>query len=268
MSFTNTAFNQPVPPLLVGRGTPGATIRILDETGVVLAETVVDAAGDFSADVSADLLHQGMSLTLAQIHEDGTIEALAPLGPFEFPEPSIFSTDGSLPEHLVDGDGDGVLDDAPVPITGIPGESVQILLDGVEAQILTLDTSTGTGYLLDVAKGSHTLGLRYVTPETGRTGVATETHFVVGGAGHRDTSTASPDPSTSVAPEVTPTSSTSPTPDVTPSPTPDVSPSSTPDVTPDITPDITPSSTPDVTPSSTTETSPTSAPVSDPVPAP
>ncbi|WP_404430777.1 sigma-70 family RNA polymerase sigma factor [Microbacterium lacus] len=178
-------FSAPVPPLLEGTGTPGASVSILDENDVVLLTTAVSPEGSFIADVSGDLLHQGMTVRARQTVSN-TIEPqfTEPVGPFVFPVPSIAGSGPAGILTAVDADGDGETDDVSILIDAIAGTQVVVSWDsGTNIHFLHLPAQPDDDtpipnepehfQVTDIPLGSHTVVLRYADAITGRLGLAT-----------------------------------------------------------------------------------------------
>ncbi|WP_106815444.1 sigma-70 family RNA polymerase sigma factor [Microbacterium timonense] len=157
-----------VPGPFTGSGIPGAVIALLDESDQTLAETTVDPDGTFAVLIPADLLRENMTVRAVQTAPDLLpSEPSAAVGPFPLPAPVITAEDGSLTGELENVDLQGPTGDLTVLLSGIPGQTVIVYVDGV---------STGNHHVLadeplarvvqDIAPGEHVIGVRYIDPAT------------------------------------------------------------------------------------------------------
>ena len=165
-----------VPPAITGTGTPGGLVAIVDDTGAVVASTLVDATGGYSARVDPDELRQQMTIIARHTSPSGALTESAPLGPLSFPVPTVEGDHAHLTRS--DADGDGAADDLTLALAGDAGASVWISIDGEAAQIVPLD-DVPTAEIVDCRPGLHVVIMRYVDPVTGDLGVAEDTVIVV-----------------------------------------------------------------------------------------
>lgn len=173
-----------VPPLLTGTGDPGATVSVVDEEGTVLATGLVDADGTFTADVSGDLLRQGMSVSVVQVDGSGVTTHSDPTPPLTFAVPELIQVRQGEPVPLVDGDGDGLVDDAELTFASAwntAGTGISVSVDDGDAVLLARGEDATVGYIIDAEFGSHAVAFRYVDAD-GRQGLRIEDRIVVAAA--------------------------------------------------------------------------------------
>ncbi|KRB36961.1 sigma-70 family RNA polymerase sigma factor [Microbacterium sp. Root180] len=170
-----------VPDILGGTGTPGSVISIRDELGTLLIEANVDDDGRFTAVLPGDLLRQGMLISATQTTPGKTASRpTAAVGPLVFVAPQIAPVGGAPTAVLVDADEDGELDDAFLEATGVIGASMIVSVDGEPTdRVHTFEEETLTRYVRDISAGDHIITIRYVDPESGRTGIAVPFAFTV-----------------------------------------------------------------------------------------
>ena len=167
------------PPMVTGTGTPGAAVEIVDETGRVIATTVVDAAGTFSVRPGFDSLHQGISISMRHTSPTtGEQTVSEPTGRVYFAVPGLGEdSDGVI--SRTDSDGDGRRDDLSLDLRGFAGSTVSIALDGNPSSTVLLTGSSAVVSFVDVRPGLHQVTLRYVDPVTGTLGFADTDHILV-----------------------------------------------------------------------------------------
>ena len=162
----------PVPGPITGTGVAGAVVTLIDETGAVLAQTTVQPDSQFSADIPAELLREGMTVSALQTAPE-LRESVpsAPVGPFTLPAPTVSAPDGTLETPLVDSDGVGGANDLPLVLDGIAGETVRVFVDGVTTGNLHELTGTPLDRVVrNTAPGEHVIGVQYIDPVTQRVG--------------------------------------------------------------------------------------------------
>ena len=168
-----------IPAPLTGTGEPGATVTALSSSGARVGEAVVGADGTWTVPLDVDLLDRTSTVTVAQSVDGAEHSASAPIGPYALPVPDVSGVDGRTIART-DEDGDGVADDVAVFVSGESGLSVTIAVDGVSTGRLHLLTGEPLRrYIPDIALGEHTLGVRYVDPESGLRGWLGEIDIVV-----------------------------------------------------------------------------------------
>ncbi|WP_447912043.1 sigma-70 family RNA polymerase sigma factor [Microbacterium phyllosphaerae] len=156
---------------IIGTGAAGAEVEVLDETGRVIASTVVDSVGAFAVLPDTEGLHQRMSISVRHTAPSGEQTVSAPIGPFSFETPSLAEvSDGFLVR--TDLDADGARDDIRLLIQGVPGSTVSVSVDGEASTSVVLTETSTTVSVLDVRPGLRQITVRYVDPVTGATGVA------------------------------------------------------------------------------------------------
>jgi RNA polymerase sigma factor (sigma-70 family) len=151
-------------PVVSGTGLPGAEVRVLDEAGAVVGRTTADEAGTWS--VLAEIGAPSAVLTVVQ-GADGAVSAPAAVGRVVLDAPVVVA--------LADGVSDPV-----VTFTGPAGRHVQALVDGVPTATLhRLGPQPLERVVRGQAPGTHTLGLRFYDPPSGRHGVTVTREMVV-----------------------------------------------------------------------------------------
>lgn len=163
-----------VPPPITGTGTPGAEVTVLDESGLMVARTLVDAAGRFSVQPDPDALHQGMWVQGRHADPAGQVTASDLVGPFTFDTPALAGEPGERTLQSSDSDYDGASDDLEIPLEGIAGAAVGVVLDGDRTTTVTLDDGSGAAVFEDVRPGLHRVSIRYTDPESGAGGPAVD----------------------------------------------------------------------------------------------
>ncbi|CAN7210978.1 sigma-70 family RNA polymerase sigma factor [Microbacterium foliorum] len=168
-----------VPPVITGTGTPGAAVEIVDETGRVIATTVVTADGTFSVRPDIEFLHQGISISMRQTSPTtGEQTASEPTGPVYFPVPGLGEdSDGVI--SRTDSDGDGRRDDLALDVRGNAGSTASVSVDGGPASTVVLTGASTIVSFVDIRPGLHRVTLRYVDPATGTFGFADTDHILV-----------------------------------------------------------------------------------------
>lgn len=168
-----------VPPTITGTGTPGAAAEIVDETGRVIAATVVDADGTFAVRPDVDAIHQGISVTMRHTSPTtGEQTVSESTGRVYFAVPGLAEdSDGVI--SRTDSDGDGRSDDLSLDVRGVAGSTVSVALDGNPASTALLTDSWAIMSFVDVRPGLHRVTLRYVDPVTGALGFADTDHILV-----------------------------------------------------------------------------------------
>lgn len=169
-----------VPEILTGVGTPGATVTLVDENGVLLAEATVDAEGEFRADVSGSALHQGMSIRA--IHTaDGVVTRAPVSGPLTFPVPELTVTATSDPTSAAAPPGADVPDRLAecvrgvwIRLTGVADAWVSVAVDGQDPRIVQLRGGVFDDLIEVSAQARHLVTLQYADPTTGRRGLAVQ----------------------------------------------------------------------------------------------
>lgn len=169
-----------VPPPIVGTGTPGAQIEIIDEVGRAVATAVVDAAGQFSARPDPDSLYQGMSISARHTSPlSGEQTVSDPVGPLVFETPALAADSDGLVDRT-DADGDGVGDDIELMLQGVAGATVAVSIDGDIRSTVVLTEALTIAQVLDIRPGLHRVTVRYVDPVTGGLGPAEVENIIVG----------------------------------------------------------------------------------------
>lgn len=170
-----------VPDVLHGTGTPGSVVSIRDELGTLLAQANVDGDGRFAATIPGDRLRQGMLISATQTTPGKTASrATTPVGPLLFASPQIAPVGGAPTAVLVDADDDGDLDDALLEATGVVGASMIVSVDGEPTgNVHTFEEETLIRYVRDISVGDHIITIRYIDPDSGRTGIAVPVTFTV-----------------------------------------------------------------------------------------
>ncbi|WP_394195233.1 sigma-70 family RNA polymerase sigma factor [Microbacterium foliorum] len=168
-----------VPPTITGTGTPGAAVQIIDETGLVIASTLVGPDGDFSVRPDVDTLHQGMSISMRHTSRTTGVRTVSdPTGRLYFPVPGLAEdSDGAI--SRVDSDGDGRRDDLSLDVRGVAGSTASVSLDGETASLALLDDSSTIVSFIDIRPGLHRITLRYVDPATGILGISDTDYILV-----------------------------------------------------------------------------------------
>ncbi len=168
-----------VPPMITGTGTPGAAVEIVDETGRVIATTVVDADGTFSVRPEFDTLHQGMSISLRHTSPiTGAQTVSEPTGRVYFPVPGLAEdSDGVI--SRTDSDGDGRRDDLSLDVRGVAGATATVSVDGGPESTVVLTGASTIVSFVDIRPGLHRVTLRYVDPATEALGFADTDHILV-----------------------------------------------------------------------------------------
>ena len=168
-----------VPPTITGTGTPGAAVLIVDETGLVIASTLVGPDGDFSVRPDVDTLHQGMSISMRHTSRTTGVRTVSdPTGRLYFPVPGLAEdSDGAI--SRVDSDGDGRRDDLSLDVRGVAGSTASVSLDGETASLALLDDSSTIVSFIDIRPGLHRITLRYVDPATGTLGISDTDYILV-----------------------------------------------------------------------------------------
>lgn len=158
---------------VTGTGAPGAEIVLRDGADRVLGTATVDAGGEFAVALPPDLIAQGMVVTATQ-----TVPGLEPsapsepIGPYDFLTADVSAPDGGVEAVLEDADGDGERDDLMLSLSGVPGATVAIAVDGVPTgKLHELGDEPLQRYAPDLATGEHTFTLQYVDPVTGASGL-------------------------------------------------------------------------------------------------
>lgn len=168
-----------IPAPLTGTGEPGAAVAALSSGGARVGEAVVGDDGSWSIPLDVDLLDRASTVAVVQ-SIDGTEQSTSEaIGPYALPTPDVTGVDGRTISRT-DEDGDGSADDVAVLVSGESGRSVTISVDGVSTGRLHLLTGEPLSrYVPDIALGEHTLGVRYVDPDTGRFGWLSQVTVVV-----------------------------------------------------------------------------------------
>ncbi len=166
-------------PTITGTGTPGAAVQIIDETGLVIATTIVDSAGGFSVRPDVDMLHQGMSISMRHTSPTTGAQTVSDqTGRRYFPVPGLGEdSDGVVAR--VDSDGDGRRDDLSLDVRGVSGATASVSVDGDPASFVVLGDSSTIVSFVDVRPGLHRITLRYVDPVTGAVGFADTDNILV-----------------------------------------------------------------------------------------
>lgn len=159
-----------IPAPLTGRGEPGATVTAISSSGAPVGEAVVGDDGSWVIRLDVDLLDRTSTVSVVQSVDGTQHSESGPVGPYALPVPDVSGADGRTIART-DEDGDGVADDVAVLVSGESGRSVTIAVDGVSTGRLHLLTGEPLRrYIPDIALGEHTLGVRYVDPESGLQG--------------------------------------------------------------------------------------------------
>ncbi len=149
---------QLTPPQFSGTAEPLATVILADQGGDVLVTTTADAGGDWSSGPVPGLDPADTGLTAVQVDQAGNTSPAAIVGPFAFVPVIDSPLDGAILPPMV----------VPLDITGWPGETILIDLDGQAAGQFTLD-STGaldlfiSGGGSNLSPGTYSVTIRYGT---------------------------------------------------------------------------------------------------------
>lgn len=154
-------------------------MQIIDETGLVIASTLVGPDGDFSVRPDVDTLHQGMSISMRHTSRTTGVRTVSdPTGRLYFPVPGLAEdSDGAI--SRVDSDGDGRRDDLSLDVRGVAGSTASVSLDGETASLALLDDSSTIVSFIDIRPGLHRITLRYVDPATGVLGISDTDYILV-----------------------------------------------------------------------------------------
>lgn len=155
-----------------GKGMPGAEIVLSDDLGTELARALAAPDGAFTAAIPGGLIRQGMTITAVQTAQGRAVSpASAPIGPVTFVTPGVVAS-GPVPGLLVDADEDGLVDDVWLELSGEPGASLVVDIDGVPTgRTHVLEAGPLLRYARDLLPGTHTFTVRYLDPETGAVGL-------------------------------------------------------------------------------------------------
>ncbi|HWR85863.1 MAG TPA: Ig-like domain-containing protein, partial [Rhodoglobus sp.] len=160
-------------PVLAGTAEPGAEVTVTDGAGIQLSDTA-DDTGAWSVPVP-DPGVDGRTLTATQVDPAGNVsQASVPSAPLVFERPTLVSpTEG----QVLPSNGGTVVE---VRIAGIPGQRVEVLIDG---------KGTGNEHVLEsepivrvtppLADGTHVIGVRYVAADTSRVGSLAPRAFTI-----------------------------------------------------------------------------------------
>lgn len=152
-----------VAPVIAGTAPPGAVVRVFDQAGLTIVTCVASATGQWEVDLS--VASPGAAQLFVAL-DDGALSGRTvelPLFWFAAPVAAVSALDGTWLE-----------------ISGVPGASVSITLDGAPVGEVTIDPlGTARQLLVPVDLGLHDVGARYVDSVSGRQGVLTTVSVLV-----------------------------------------------------------------------------------------
>ena len=155
-------------PLFSGVAEPMASVQILNSDGAVLVSTTADEAGswsitDFGSSITGD--PNGREVTVRQVVAGVPSRASAPEHLVVLEAPVI--------QNPPEGSAIAFTDDYEVTVLGVPGASIQRIVNGeVRADVHNLDAAGRWSQIYSSAgPGPIALGMRYVDPESGRYGL-------------------------------------------------------------------------------------------------
>jgi RNA polymerase sigma factor (sigma-70 family) len=163
-------------PVVAGDAEPEAAIQLRDDLGAVIGSTSADAAGRWSFALP-DPGRDGSAVSAQQVDRAGNVSPLsAQTAPLSFNRPSLVEPTAG---ETVPSDGGSTV--VSVQISGVPGMTVQVYIDGVSTGNLhTLESQPIVRVTPALADGAHSIGVRYYDPGTNAPGSVATTHFVIG----------------------------------------------------------------------------------------
>ena len=163
-------------PIASGTGEPDATVALRDDTGLALGTALVAADGTWAFPL-ADPQRAELAVAALQTDRAGNVSAWSvDSAPVVFDRPSIPSPAPGAP--LASQAGSTVVQ---VEFAGHPGMRVQVFIDGTSTGNLhTLEVTPIVRVTPPLADGTHTVGVRYVDPATGRVGSTASVSFTIG----------------------------------------------------------------------------------------
>ncbi|UYN82775.1 MAG: sigma-70 family RNA polymerase sigma factor [Microcella sp.] len=153
-------------PELSGLAEPGASVTVLIE-GAPVAEVSANGDGVWSTPLPDPGEDAGVAITAQQVDRAGNVSPESdPMPPLNFVRPWFAApAEGAvLPSQ-------GGATVVALQLAGEPGWRVEVLINGVATgNIHTLEADPLVRLTPALADGSHTIGLRYIDPGTGRVG--------------------------------------------------------------------------------------------------
>ncbi|WP_404431364.1 sigma-70 family RNA polymerase sigma factor [Microbacterium lacus] len=167
-------------PTLEGTGTPGARIRLEDEHGTTLAESIVDEVGAFGLSAARVAARQGMELLVVH-SRDGAVDEVVTLGAMTFAVPAVV---GGAPGDNVSTEHSRSMGSVAFALEGLGGHTIDMRIDD-DPTVYSTTLTDGVGELTvpELRLGSHEITLAYVDPLTGARGVETTTRVTLVAAG-------------------------------------------------------------------------------------
>lgn len=161
-------------PEITGSAEPGARVELLDADGAALGSTVADEVGSWAIALP-DPVDDSVTVTAVQTDLAGNVSATAAPIEVELARPGILQP---TPGAVLPSTGGATV--VTVTFDGIPGQHVEVLIDGVPTGNLHLLSGVPlVRQTVPLPDGEHVIALRYRDAGTGAVGATIAVRFEI-----------------------------------------------------------------------------------------